>query len=73
MWLQQRHWGSKGLTCKDSKEAERVLYNLLGDPIKRGVDYMERNAGKMILELSTGGLQPDNFSQFIMLELTGDK
>lgn len=65
--------GFKGVTFKDSREAERVLYNLLGDPIKRGMEYMERNAGKMMLELSTGGLQPDNFSQFIILELTGDK
>lgn len=65
--------GFKGLTFKDPKEVERMLYNLLGNSVKRGMEYMERNAGNMVLELSTGGLQPDNFSQFIMLELTGDK
>jgi FMN phosphatase YigB (HAD superfamily) len=65
--------GFKGVTFKDPKEVERTLYNLLGDPVKRGVEYMEKNAGKMVLELSMGGTQPDNFSQFIILELTGDK
>lgn len=65
--------GLKGVTFKDPKEVERALYNLLGDPVKRGMEYLERNAGNMMLELSMGGLQPDNFSQLIILELTGDK
>jgi FMN phosphatase YigB (HAD superfamily) len=65
--------GFKGVIFKDSKEVERTIWNLLGNPVKRGVEYMERNAEKMMLELSTGGEQPDNFSQFIILELTGDK
>ncbi|KAM0249706.1 hypothetical protein ACHAQJ_008908 [Trichoderma viride] len=65
--------GFKGVIFKDSKEVERTIWNLLGNPVKRGEGYMERNAEKMMLELSTGGEQPDNFSQFIILELTGDK
>jgi FMN phosphatase YigB (HAD superfamily) len=65
--------GFKGVTFSNPKEVERIIWNLLGDPVSRGVEYMERNAKKMMLELSTGGEQPDNFSQFIILELTKDK
>ncbi|KAM0511518.1 hypothetical protein ACHAPE_009770 [Trichoderma viride] len=64
--------GFKGVLFNNSAEAERTLWNLLGSPVDRGMDYMERNAKKMMLELSTGGEQPDNFSQLIILELTGD-
>ncbi|KAL7918372.1 HAD-like protein [Trichoderma austrokoningii] len=65
--------GFKGVTFSNPKEVERIIWNLLGDPVDRGMEYMERNAKKMMLELSTGGEQPDNFSQFIILELTRDK
>lgn len=65
--------GFKGVTFSNPKEVERTIWNLLGDPVNRGMEYMERNAKKMMLELSTGGEQPDNFSQFIILELTRDK
>ncbi|KAM0461264.1 hypothetical protein ACHAPV_004583 [Trichoderma viride] len=65
--------GFKGVTFTNAMEAERTLWNLLGDPVDRGMEYMERNAKKMMLELSTGGEQPDNFSQLIILELTKDE
>lgn len=65
--------GFKGVTVDNLQNVERVLLNLLGDPVDRGMKYMKRNAKKMMLELSTGGEQPDNFSQLIILELTQDE
>lgn len=65
--------GFKGVIFGNPLEVERTIYNLLGDPVDRGMKYMKRNAKKMMLELSTGGEQPDNFSQLIILELTQDE
>lgn len=65
--------GFKAVTFSDPQEVERRIWNLLGNPVDRGMEYMERNAKKMMLELSTGGEQPDNFSQLIILELTKDE
>lgn len=65
--------GFKGVTFDNLDNVERALWNLLGNPVDRGMKYMKRNAKKMMLELSTGGEQPDNFSQLIILELTQDE
>ncbi|CCT74250.1 uncharacterized protein FFUJ_10293 [Fusarium fujikuroi IMI 58289] len=65
--------GFKGIVFTTTDELIRVLYNLLGDPVSRAKAYLKQNAKNLFCMINTGNLQPDNFSQLLILHHTGDR
>jgi HAD superfamily hydrolase (TIGR01549 family) len=65
--------GFKGIVFKDNQSLIRVLHNALGDPVLRAQRFLNQNAKNMFCTLSTGQMQPDNYSQLIILQNTGDQ
>ncbi|KAH7239996.1 HAD-like domain-containing protein [Fusarium redolens] len=65
--------GFKGIVFKDNQSLIRVLHNALGDPVLRAKRFLNQNAKNMFCTLSTGQMQPDNYSQLIILQNTGDQ
>ncbi|KAF4943596.1 hypothetical protein FGADI_13301 [Fusarium gaditjirri] len=65
--------GFKGIVFKDNESLVRVLHNSLDDPVARAQRFLSQNAKKMFCTLSTGQIQPDNYSQLVILQNTGDR
>lgn len=65
--------GFKGIVFKDNESLVRILHNALGDPVSRAQRFLNQNAKKMFCTLSTGQMQPDNYSQLVILQNTGDR
>lgn len=65
--------GFKGIVFNNNDDITRQLQNLFGDPLKRAKDFLRRNAKNLFCTLSTGQVQPDNYSQLIILQNTGDR
>ncbi|KNB19738.1 hypothetical protein FOXG_16945 [Fusarium oxysporum f. sp. lycopersici 4287] len=65
--------GFKGIVFSNTDELIRVLRNLLGDPVARAKTYLKQNAKNLFCTMNTGNLQPDNFSQLLILYHTGDR
>ncbi|KAF4538114.1 Had-like protein [Lasiodiplodia theobromae] len=56
----------------DVPNMRRALLNVLEDPVRRGRDWLRREAGHLYSETDTGVVVPDNFAQLLTYELTGD-
>ncbi|KAJ6499937.1 Haloacid dehalogenase-like hydrolase-domain-containing protein [Mycena vitilis] len=56
-----------------SNKVKQALRNLIGDPVLRGRDYLQRNAQHLESITDNGILLQENFAQLLILELTGDK
>ncbi|KAJ7703151.1 Haloacid dehalogenase-like hydrolase-domain-containing protein [Mycena rosella] len=56
-----------------SDKVKRALRNLIGDPVLRGRDYLQRNAGALQSVTDNGIVLQENFAQLLILELTGDR
>ncbi|KAJ7497338.1 HAD-like domain-containing protein [Mycena latifolia] len=54
-------------------KVKRALRNLIGDPVLRGRDYLQRNARLLQSVTDNGIILQENFAQLLILELTGDK
>ncbi|KAJ4094116.1 hypothetical protein NW760_014452 [Fusarium oxysporum] len=65
--------GFKGIVFKDNESLVRALHNALGDPVSRAQRFLSQNAKEMFCTLSTGQMQPDNYSQLVILQNTGDR
>ncbi|KAH7174881.1 HAD-like domain-containing protein [Fusarium flagelliforme] len=65
--------GFKGIVFNNTDDLIRQLHNLFGDPLKRAKEFLRRNAKNLFCTLSTGEVQPDNYSQLIILQNTGDR
>jgi FMN phosphatase YigB (HAD superfamily) len=65
--------GFKGIVFTTTEELIRVLHNMLGDPAARAKTYLNKNAKNLFCTMNTGNLQPDNFSQLLILHHTGDR
>ena len=65
--------GFEGLLFETTESTIRQLYQRLVDPVERGRLYLRANARHLFCELSTGGVQPDNYSQLLILEHTGER
>ncbi|EXA29214.1 hypothetical protein FOVG_19257 [Fusarium oxysporum f. sp. pisi HDV247] len=65
--------GFKGIVFSNTDELIRVLHNLLGDHVARAKTYLKENAKNLFCTMNTGNLQPDNFSQLLILHHTGDR
>lgn len=65
--------GYEGILFETTESTIRQLYQRLVDPANRGRMYLRANAKSLFCELSTGGVQPDNYSQLLILEHTGER
>ncbi|KAM0281758.1 hypothetical protein ACHAO9_010601 [Fusarium lateritium] len=65
--------GFKGVHFSDTDDLVRVLHNLLGDPVARARTFLKDNAKNLFCTLSTGHMQPDNYSQLVILQNTRDR
>ncbi|KAJ4171571.1 hypothetical protein NW754_013341 [Fusarium falciforme] len=65
--------GFRGVHLTDTSSVVATLNNLLGDPVARGLEFLKRNAKNLFCETNAGKTQPDNYSQLLILEHTGDR
>ncbi|RGP73131.1 hypothetical protein FLONG3_6447 [Fusarium longipes] len=65
--------GFKGIVFDNTKALIRHLHNLFGHPVARAKTFLENNAKNLFCTLSTGHAQPDNYSQLIILQNTGNR
>ena len=73
-----RSLGMHAIVCKAPEALERDLRNLLGDPVKRGHEFLRRNAGRLdCVSQSTdrhAGMEiKENWTQLLILEAMGDR
>ncbi|KAG1723184.1 HAD-like domain-containing protein [Suillus paluster] len=71
--LSARSLGMRGIIFDDNRKVIRALYNLLGEPVERGREYLTLNAKKLQSVTDTGILLRDNFAQLLILEATHDR
>jgi len=73
-----RSLGMHGIILKTQEAIERDLRNLLGDPVKRGGEFLRRNAGHLdcitqSTDKHTSVEVKENWSQLLILEATCDR
>ncbi|KAF9462712.1 Haloacid dehalogenase-like hydrolase-domain-containing protein [Collybia nuda] len=73
-----RSLGMHSVVLKDATCVERALRNLLGNPIKRGQDFLRRNARHLdCITRHTDGygtmIVHENWTQLLILEATNDR
>ncbi|KAG1872508.1 HAD-like domain-containing protein [Suillus subalutaceus] len=71
--LSARSLGMHGIVFDDHRKVVRALYNLLGDPVERGRQYLTVNAKKLLSVTDNGNLLRENFSQLLILEATDNR
>ncbi|KAG2364404.1 HAD-like domain-containing protein [Suillus spraguei] len=68
--LSARSLGMCGIVFDDHSSVVRALYNLLGDPVERGRQYLTMNAKKLLSVTDSGIFIRENFAQLLILEAT---
>lgn len=68
-----RSLGFQTILFKDTQCSITALRNLLGDPVARGMAYLRRHAKQHYSVTNTGAIQPDNYSQLLILQNTGER
>ncbi|KAG2138330.1 Haloacid dehalogenase-like hydrolase-domain-containing protein [Suillus clintonianus] len=71
--LSARSLGMHGIVFDDHRKVVRALYNLLGDPVERGRQYLTLNAKKHLSVTDSGAVLRENFAQLLILEATDDR
>ncbi|KAG1822755.1 Haloacid dehalogenase-like hydrolase-domain-containing protein [Suillus subaureus] len=71
--LSARSLGMHGIVFDDQRKVVRALYNLLGDPVERGRQYLTVNAKKLLSVTDNGIFLRENFSQLLILETTDNR
>lgn len=76
--LSARSLGLNGIVFQKSETVERALRNLLGDPVKRGRDFLRKSAGSLRSVTEKTAKHDsmeihENFSQLLILEATNDR
>ena len=73
-----RSLGMHAIVYKTPEALDRDLCNLFGDPVKRGREFLQQNAGRLdcftqSTDRHTGMEIKENWSQLLILEATGDR
>ncbi|TFK65518.1 HAD-like protein [Pluteus cervinus] len=68
-----RSLGITGIRFDNTANVIRQLRNLIGDPVRRGREFLRKNAGQMDSETEAGTIIRDNFAQLLILDLTQNK
>ncbi|KAJ6499258.1 Haloacid dehalogenase-like hydrolase-domain-containing protein [Mycena sanguinolenta] len=73
--LSARSLGMHGIVFPrgGSDKVKRALRNLIGDPVLRGRDYLQRNAQHLESTTDNGIVLRENFAQLLLLELTDNR
>ncbi|KAG2111261.1 Haloacid dehalogenase-like hydrolase-domain-containing protein [Suillus discolor] len=71
--LSARSLGMRGIIFDNTRKVVRALYNLLGDPVERGRQYLTMNAKKLLSVTDNGILLRENFAQLLILEATDNR
>lgn len=65
--------GMKGILFKTSEETVTSIYNLIGDPVQRGSNFLQERSRNLFSETEGGMTLKDNFSQLLILYSTGNR
>ncbi|KJZ80308.1 hypothetical protein HIM_00158 [Hirsutella minnesotensis 3608] len=65
--------GFKGIMYDNPLTAQIQLLNCLGDPVARGMQFLQRNAKNLFCETPDGTIVKDNYSQLLILQCIGDR
>ncbi|KAI0344002.1 HAD-like protein [Trametopsis cervina] len=68
--LAARSLGMQGIVFEEKVTVQAKLRSLFCDPLKRGKQFLNSNAGKLDSVTSTGIVVPENFTQLLLLEVT---
>ena len=71
--LSARSLGFCGIVFDNAKNVSRSLRNLVGDPVKRGREYLRTKAGSHNSVTDGNITIQENFAQLLILELMGDR
>ncbi|KAF5348294.1 hypothetical protein D9756_010513 [Leucocoprinus leucothites] len=65
--------GMRAIRFEDTEKTIEHVLNIFGDPVKRGEEYLQRNAKNMHCMTDNGIVIKENFAQLLILEATGDR
>lgn len=65
--------GMKGILFKTSEATVASIYNLVGDPVQRGLNFLQKRSRNLFSETEGGITLRDNFSQLLILHSTGNR
>ena len=68
-----RSLGMHGIVFDNQENVFRQLRNIFGDPVRRGMDYLRKHAGKLESVTDSGAVFEENFTQLFIYELTNDR
>ena len=68
-----RSLGMKGIVFTSAQQVMQAVKNTIYDPVQRAVDYLVLNAGGHESFTNTGISISENFAQYLILDITGDK
>lgn len=68
-----RSFGMQGVVFRSSEQIMQIVQNLIRDPIERAYAYLTKNAGHHESFTNTGIVIAENFAQYLILDVTGDK
>lgn len=71
--LSARSLGMHGIVFEKQEDVSRELLNLFGNPVQRGLDFLQQSAGNLQSITSQGQSFDENFTQLFVLEVTGDE
>jgi len=71
--LAARSLGMNGIIFDDVQRVRQSLMVFTGDPVSRGLSFLEARAGRMESETNTGEIFPENFTQLLICEATNKR
>jgi FMN phosphatase YigB (HAD superfamily) len=71
--LAARSLGIHGIVFDDAKRVRQALRYAVGDPVSRGLGFLDERAGRLESENSLGNNVAENLTQLLILEATGNK
>jgi HAD superfamily hydrolase (TIGR01509 family) len=71
--LSARSIGIHGIIFDNTQQVTRALRNLVGDPVKRGKEFLEMNSKSLKSTIEGGKTLDDNFMQLLILEATNNR
>ena len=72
--LAARSLGINGIVFDDVERVRQALRNFVGDPVDRGMTFLENRAGRLESESNRGNdIIAENFTQLLILEATRNK
>ena len=65
--------GMNGIVFDDVKRVRQALRYFVGDPVSRGLAFLEARSGQLESETSIGQQMAENFTQLLILEATSNE